>query len=671
MENTPYNWAPRSQAILCRVVWDSSYKDVVRFTDANARDAYFDSLASESITIQNMTYLKPNEPIKVNIPYSTAYRYNYVVVENPKLDVPNESTPPKLYYFIIGAQMLNPSTTLLTLQLDAFQTYVYNVQFGRAFVERGHVGVQAAYNSEYMVGLSRYCTVPEGVDVGNAYTVAKTEFINMQPQKVRGVNVIIVSSTDLAADWGTKTNPSLTTANGQKVDGLISGCNVYMLTSDFFEDLMDDLKAAPWVAKGIISITAFPNTLLTDGKPVSLNGTPAFFLGETPDEGIYYTSPSAMSAIFESAIPDRYSTLRKLHAYPYANVMLSGFDGNATVLKPELMGRNQVQLNCVSCAAPPHLKIGMYPANYGASRVANPSEIRYTFSTMDKDGNGVVRQGDWLDVAVWMTDFPTFTIVNDNYTLYLASTNATRNYSYNAAGWSLAKSNAANDVGYDQASRQLGVNAENMRTQNMATVAKGALGAVGSLSSGNVGGALMGAASTGIDLVATNDQFQRNQANQAINNDQNYELSKWSARGDYEQAIASINATVQDAALTQPSMIGQSGGSGFNLSNGLWAFLVRYRTISYNNLCTVGEYMLRFGYAVHEFMQIPQGLMCMNHFTYWKMKEVYLTCAEADETAKDTIRGIFEKGVTVWSNPNEVGTLDPAQNIPLEGRHYG
>jgi len=34
---------------------------------------------------------------------------------------------------------------------------------------------------------------------------------------------------------------------------------------------------------------------------------------------------------------------------------------------------------------------------------------------------------------------------------------------------------------------------------------------------------------------------------------------------------------------------------------------------------------------------------------------------------KQAIRGIFEKGVTVWANPADIGTIDIGDNAPLEG----
>jgi hypothetical protein len=64
---------------------------------------------------------------------------------------------------------------------------------------------------------------------------------------------------------------------------------------------------------------------------------------------------------------------------------------------------------------------------------------------------------------------------------------------------------------------------------------------------------------------------------------------------------------------------------------------------------------------------MPANFMVMNNFTYWKLSETYITGAACPEQYKQAIRGIFEKGVTVWSNPANIGTIDIADNTPLEG----
>ena len=60
----------------------------------------------------------------------------------------------------------------------------------------------------------------------------------------------------------------------------------------------------------------------------------------------------------------------------------------------------------------------------------------------------------------------------------------------------------------------------------------------------------------------------------------------------------------------------------------------------------------------------------MNKFTYWQLQATYLT-GQISEEFKNTIRGIFEKGVTVWNNPNDIG-MDTANttNTPIMGTYF-
>jgi hypothetical protein len=59
--------------------------------------------------------------------------------------------------------------------------------------------------------------------------------------------------------------------------------------------------------------------------------------------------------------------------------------------------------------------------------------------------------------------------------------------------------------------------------------------------------------------------------------------------------------------------------------------------------------------------------MVMTRFTYWKLRETYITAAQCPETFKQAIRGIFEKGVTVWNNPADIGNIDIADNAIVAG----
>lgn len=711
---TPYSWPTDSKAVLCRVPWDANYRNVVDWQDQAAKDSYFSGLGGDAVTLDSMTYLKPNDPIFVDVPFSKAYAYNYLVVENPKLPVPGEEEPPKLYYFVTAVGYVAPNTTSIAVQLDVWTTYGDSARFGRCYVERGHIGIAAEKSATVPtygeMGAShprvwrRYLTAAEGLDIGNAYVINKEQAFTVAPvadgESVgNAFNVVIMSTVDLVADWGSASNPSMTTADGQLTDGLVGGCNVYSLTSNDFKTFMGKIRDYPWVAKGIISVTAFPSSLLSAGPAVEVHGVTLHFLGETTDKGFFYES-DAMDGLSPTAgVTDvfRYRNLDKFKTYPYSVIELNACNGSPTLLKPELLSHDTLRLKNISCAVPGHMKIGFYPFDYNTNQPAYFEEdaVQVRSYTMDKETTAFVN-GDFLDSAVWLLDMPKFSLVNDNYLNYLASTTHTREWQYNQAGWQQAKSNASAQLSYDQAQQQIATNRANWNASTQGLVGNVAgnlsndvmtganalgLGGVASAAGDAVNGLISGVSNavgaTGWDsmqgivnnltgLTAMNNT----QAMQSNIASQNLDLAQWAAQGDYENAIAKINATVQDAALTAPSVIGQSGGNGFSMSNGLFIVQIRYKMLDENHMRIIGEYWLRYGYAVREFMTPPEDLCCMEHFTYWKMLETSIECARADETSKETIRGIFEKGVTVWRNPDEITNWDIGDNDPVPGNYY-
>lgn len=702
---TPYSWPTDSKATLCRVPWDANYRNVVDWRDQSHKDSYFSSLKSDKCELGSMTYLKPNDPIFVDVPFSKAYSYNYIVVENPKLPVPGEVEPRKLYYFVTAVGYVAPNTTSIAVQLDVWTTYGDTARFGRCYVERGHVGIAAEMSKPTPTAAElgparsqvyrRYLTAAEGLDIGNEYLIGDVDAFSIADYD-HGWAVVIMSTTDLLADWGTTSNPSMTTADGQVTDGLIGGCNVYSLSATDFRQFMKNIRNYPWVAKGIISVTAFPKALLTDGPSVDKDGVTLYYLGTTPDKGFYREIDDVWERL-SKAIPYRYRNLHKLLCYPYSVIELNAYNGSPVLLKPELLNTDTLRLRNISCAVPGHIKIGFYPWAYDSERlVLSEYGLPVVSATMDDPTVNLPVAGNSLDSCVWLQEMPKFSLVNDNYLNYLASTTHTRDWQYNAAGWQQAKSNASAQLSYDQAQQQIATNRANWNAStqgllgnvagnigNLAMTGANALGIGGEVSgaadfANGVLGAVSGAiGATGWDNmqgIVNNltglTELNNNQALQGNIASQNLDLAQWAAQGDYENSIAKIEATVQDAALTAPSVIGQAGGSGFSMSNGLFVVQTRFKTIDQNHMHIIGEYWLRYGYAVREFMQVPENLSCMEHFTYWKMLETSVECALADETSKETIRGIFEKGVTVWRSADEITTWDLSDNDPILGDYY-
>ena len=151
--------------------------------------------------------------------------------------------------------------------------------------------------------------------------------------------------------------------------------------------------------------------------------------------------------------------------------------------------------------------------------------------------------------------------------------------------------------------------------------------------------------------------------------DTNKAYADYAAMGDYQRQVQGIAAQVRDARLTQPSVSGQLNGGSYAFQNGLMGLCITYKRIKPEYLQSLYQYFKRYGYYVNRWIQPPANLKCMTKYTYWQMTETNIF-GMIPEGFKQAIRGIFESGVTVWNNPDEVGRVAPANNQTVTGVRY-
>lgn len=719
---TPNTWPVGTEVVLMQVPWDANYRDVVVWDSQKERDEYFDGKYTESKrwTSKQFSYLPPNEPINIPVPYSAAYKYNYVVVQNPMQPVVGEEYPIKLCYFITSTTYINPQTTMITLQLDVIQTYQFGVQIDRLYAVSGHAAISNKNTNnplDEITGrtLRKYFDIDEGISVGNTYSIVGKEWFPFTDVESKELGWVIVTSTaNLAADPGSINSPNLNVADGQMTDGLPSACNVYSMEQAVFKLFMEAMQEKSWVAQCIVSVTTFPKRLLSKGKEVELFGNTGIkmnFIGETDSlEGKEYIEITKVYEKLFEAINEDYALrpYKKLLCYPYSVIELTSYSGNSIFIRPELLYGNSLTLYAVCCAIAPFARVAVIPKRYNCvGNVESVVDDDYQFLGFDGTTHrAYIYSGDFLDTALWLTDFPQFSIVNNNYITYMASTANTRAYQYSSAAWSLDKSNMGAQNAYNNAMFGADTtNANFMATQNGLVNALGqqALGtSLGDPSSalfyqpptnvitGNMVDIVAGATGANVPNAWANSSNWLSNLTGATQNANNVNLARQVAgnnlnlanqvnQGDYENTIRGINAAYQDAQLTPPSTAGQLGGNGFNWKNGLSGFGVIYKQAcgaAFNGAC---DYMLRYGNQIRRYININGNmtkLKVMKKFSYWKASETYIDCAKANEAEKDVIRGILERGVTIWGNPEDIKhtALRPADydeyNAPLYNIEY-
>lgn len=149
-----YNmWTPRTKIKLCHVKWRNDGHDAVKFRDDAERDAWIDALDGETVHLDTSMYIAraDTDGIKIPVPYMTAQRYNYIVVDfTPDIlqsPLQQPDCQARYHYYITGITAEAPNTTTVVLQRDMWTDYINTTTINGLLLARGHaplVGVTPA-----------------------------------------------------------------------------------------------------------------------------------------------------------------------------------------------------------------------------------------------------------------------------------------------------------------------------------------------------------------------------------------------------------------------------------------------------------------------------------------------------------------------------------------------
>lgn len=679
-------WTPNTEITLCRVPWDNTYTDHLSPQGLRNIDTYINNLPhTDKLTYDEFVPVRMGEPISIPKPYNAAARYNYVRAVHPAKPVPGDDIPMTYYYFITGFVEDSANSTQVLLQLDLWATYGKTVKIKSAFVNRSHLPI-AASNGDANYGRD-YLTVPEGLDLGTNYITRVSA--DDQIFSISNAAVLVVSNVDLNGPYVDGAgNPIKRAARGSSFQRMPSGATFYVFRSaDSFRVFMETISDYPHIAQGIMSVTLVPEFTAH---------YPGFIFNPAPEVTIPpSTKPVAVArSIYQNfrdalllTLPEKYRHLKKFVTSPYCMIEFTSFNGSPLTLRPELWNVDNIEFTRMISYIPPQQRVVVIPNKYGGK--ANASAYAH----------------DFLDSALVIDNFPTLPMVNDAGTLYLAQNAHGLAQGAASADWSREKATRGAQLSYDQASKNIDTSTAAMEQGNSYAstgqqisqdyaVTEALLGGVQGIGQGALGGATagpggaavgagmsaVGAAFNGINTAVqiskSQDQLAAGIANARAQNaigtdnamymrDTNLAMASFAANGDYENAMAGQLAQINDAKISPNSVIGSYGGEAFNIINDVPSLVVRVKTPDDATIRRIGDYWLRFGYAMDLWIDVPESLMAMSKFTYWKMSQVYMNAAPMPEVFKHGIRGMFEKGVCLWNDPDMIGSF--ANNAPLEG----
>lgn len=320
---------------LCRAVpLDNTYTDTLTFGSLAAQQAYF---AGKTKVIQNdLSYQREGMFIRWDGEYDTIIDCNYLAYQNPAFG--NKW----FYAFITRIEYQNDLTSYIYFEVDAYQTFMFDVQIKASFVEREHV-------ADDTIGAN---LIDESVALGDyvANAVTETDFNDWW--------IVVASTVDL------KQSPEYPPTGGYVYGGIYSGASYYLFENTEF---------------GVEAIKAIFEDMATGGKLdaiVGMHMVPKAIV-EGGSTGGYL--PATVKGATTMEVPDVKSLdgyvprNNKLLTYPYRCLQISNNDGNAVTLRYEFFA-NLAASVAYRGYGTPNGRIVCYPQSYkGVIRNFNES----------------------------------------------------------------------------------------------------------------------------------------------------------------------------------------------------------------------------------------------------------------------------------------------------------
>lgn len=446
-----YNmWTPRTKIKLCHVQWRNDGHDAVKFRDDAERDAWFDALDGETVHLDTSMYIAraDTDGIKIPVPYMTAQRYNYIVVDfTPDIlqsPLQQPDCQARYHYYITGVTAEAPNTTTVVLQRDMWTDYINTTTINGLLLARGHaplVGMTPAKlldnpreNSVDMLApdvnygaannriTNTKSTVLTGGDKYICFACAFGAIRLEEMARTRGADIAATEPVYGANDgtvsswtWGTAGIDvsgcrTLGTSYASQRGRTPNNWTVFALrASDVTGEYINDLFAYyPHIASGIGACFVVSADMCARGTsaPVMVNGVAWKTVIDTER-----TLSDITLTPEDFDMPPDVADVAKLYVSPYSVLEITDTWGKATMINIEDCGRLSVR-TLVSVAYPLVRQVA-YLDGYGADGSTTIAVSNLTGETI----SGHMPNADALATVI-SYDIPTYALQRRNIDAY-------------------------------------------------------------------------------------------------------------------------------------------------------------------------------------------------------------------------------------------------------------
>lgn len=495
-------WFANTKVKIVNVLWNSTYDNVVKFKSNKERDEYFDSI-DDAFTNEfksNYNLGANNDSFSLPIPYDTAARYNYAVVDVPivtsdvdLLPYENPNGVRRWFFFIDFITYEAPSTTNFHVSLDTWTTYINETKINYLLLERGHAPVSATNVDKYLadpINNNKYLMAPD-VNFDDETQVNSSKFIpfGSGTKYICFASTVGYDSIDYALGvvkpgetwsdptfsdtgdwfgWMLQVN-NFGVGNGQDfsdqnavVDSGIrngnmtqNGLAIYAIYANDSNFLKDVERICPVFMRTIKACFVVDGDMLNWGKGHSIAGHTMWeCVGVDSSVGDFKLNKEMFG------YDKNESRFAKLYTYPYAYLELSNNRDKTVKVRIERTGNN-IGVKMLTSVAFPVLDCRVF-----FTGINGVGSTEYEWKTLDNQTlRKIVPNGDW-DKVCFDFDIPTYSIYMSAETAFmLNAANATfdngKRQALVAYHNSVRSSNAARytsaasaNTGYDNSIRQ-------------------------------------------------------------------------------------------------------------------------------------------------------------------------------------------------------------------------
>lgn len=205
---------PSSDVILLKCPLELSQDNQLSFTSKTTQYNYFNGLPKYTAGT-NFTYVRKDGVLRIPENFDDLIEYNYVMYRN-------DAYSNKWFYaFIDKMEYVNDGMTAVSIKTDVFQTWQFDLEYKRTFVEREHANNDT-------IGLH---TLDEGLELGE-YIINATEDVDITLSSTYGDDkapFVAIGVTIPPTNFNGIENIVGSLDGGAKINGLPTGLTYYLI----------------------------------------------------------------------------------------------------------------------------------------------------------------------------------------------------------------------------------------------------------------------------------------------------------------------------------------------------------------------------------------------------------------------------------------------------------